>query len=79
MSKLDVSNTIWAVDCARLLGICKNTFDTRYRLGRYRIRRIRTIKGYRYSMRDLFEMLHPNSNKKEIDNYIADYLKNKKG
>jgi hypothetical protein len=70
---LDVNNTIWSIDASRVLGISKFTFNKRLCAGNYSIECVRTPKGYRYSIRDVFKMAHPTLKEKQIEDLILEF------
>ena len=71
--QLDVNNSMWSIDAARILGISKATFNTRLLKGIYKICCVRCPKGYRYSTHDVFKIAHPTLNEKQIEEFIMDY------
>lgn len=70
---LDVSNTIWSIDASRVLGISKFTFNKRLCAGNYSIECVRTPKGFRYSIRDVFMLAHPTMKEKQIEDLILEF------
>jgi len=70
---LDVNNSVWSIEAARILGISKATFNTRLLKGIYKIYCVRCPKGYRYSTHDVFKIAHPTLNEKQIEEFIMDY------
>lgn len=71
--KLDVNNSIWGVEVARILGISKTTFHRRLRDGTYQICCVRCPKGFRYSIRDVFKIAHPAFNDRQVEEFIMNY------
>ena len=71
--KLDVNNSIWGKEAARILGISKTTFHNRLLKGIYQICCVRCPKGYRYSIHDVFKIAHPALNDRQVEEFIMDY------
>ena len=70
---LDINNSVWGIDAARVLGISRVTFYNRVRKGVYNIPCVRCPNGFRYSIREVFKMAHPSLKEKQIEELILEY------
>jgi hypothetical protein len=70
---LDVNNSIWGIDAAKILGISRVTFWSRIRRGIYKVKCVRCPAGYRYSIHDVFKMAHPKLKDKQIEELILEF------
>ncbi len=71
--KLTQTNTVWAIEASRILGISAPTFRNRLYKGIYEVSCVRCPKGFRYSIFDVFKIAHPTLKDREIEKLIMEY------